>query len=182
MWARKAPKWPKITRNGPGQPFGCIRMGSDPLLYARGHYGHQTRPFGARVTPWASVFGPFGPVGGPFTGRKTGFQAKFGRSRPAEARGWGLRNPSWHPLVVTLLLKTAPLALGPENGPKPAKTGPKRPKTVPKPFWTLPTRSNPPSMTSGMSMEGSGAMGLARPQYGRRWQEWSSGTCRPSSG
>ena len=47
-WARKDPKWPRIIQNGPGQTCVRIQMGSDPLLYAQGHYGHQTRPFGAR--------------------------------------------------------------------------------------------------------------------------------------
>ena len=59
-------------------------MGSDTLLYAWGHYG----------APNAALWGPGDPFGsacGPFTGRKTGFRAKFGPGRPAEARSWGVQ-------------------------------------------------------------------------------------------
>ena len=37
MWARKAPKRPKITQTDRGQPSGCIQMGPDTLFYAWGH-------------------------------------------------------------------------------------------------------------------------------------------------
>ena len=80
------PRRPKITRNGPGQPAGRIRRGCDPLRYARGHWGHRTRPIGARVAPGASFFLPIGPVWGPLTGRKTGFRAELG---PAGQAGHG---------------------------------------------------------------------------------------------
>ena len=62
--AEGALKGPKSTQNGSGQLPGCVHTGSTPLLYVWGPRGHERRPIGARVTPRASVCGPFGPIRG----------------------------------------------------------------------------------------------------------------------
>ena len=58
-WATKTPKRLNIIQNGTNKPPGRAGTGSDTLLYARGYWGHRRRPFGACVTPGASVFYPF---------------------------------------------------------------------------------------------------------------------------
>ena len=77
----------------------------------------------------------------------------YAHLRPSIRDLFGLRNRRWHPSVVTLLLNMTPkwprrlrLKLG-QNKPKQTQ---KRPKTVPK---SLPTVSDPPSMTNDVPME-----------------------------